>query len=118
MCVPRPAVSCLAAVLCAAPGDGADGVDMQGDVARSRKVLVFCGTVDSCRSVEHQCREQDVPTVCYHGDMPKPARSEAMQVFTGRQEGCIGQQYIKGVRSATAAVLEDSGTLQYICCLN
>eukprot|EP00775_Hariotina_reticulata_P013702 gene13702-13824_t len=54
---------------------------LQGDVRKQRKVLVFCGSVDSCRAVEHHCQDQDLPTVCYHGDMPIAARKESMAAF-------------------------------------
>lgn len=29
---------------------------VQGDAARGRRVLVFCGTVDSCRALDHYCQ--------------------------------------------------------------
>lgn len=48
-----------------------------------RKVLVFCGSVGSCRAVEHFCQDRDLPTVCYHGDMPIAARKESMAAFAG-----------------------------------
>lgn len=57
---------------------------LQSDVAKGRKVLVFCNSMDSCRAVEHTCRERDMPTVCYHGDMPIQARKDAMVQFAGR----------------------------------
>lgn len=56
---------------------------MQGEASRNRRVLVFCNTVDSCRAVEHHCRERGLPTVCYHGTMPIPARKEAFNEFLG-----------------------------------
>jgi len=58
---------------------------VQGDVRKRRKVLVFCGSVDSCRAVEHHCQEQDLPTVCYHGDMPIASRKESMAAFAGEE---------------------------------
>jgi superfamily II DNA/RNA helicase len=56
---------------------------LQSDVAKGRKVLVFCNSMDSCRAVEHTVRERDMPTVCYHGDMPISARKESMAQFAG-----------------------------------
>ena len=53
------------------------------DAKQQRKVLVFCNTVDSCRALEHHCREGGTPTVCYHGDMPVHLRQEAMRKFAG-----------------------------------
>lgn len=44
------------------------------DSRRSQKVLVFCNTVDSCRAVEHFAREEGLPCVCYHGEMPQEER--------------------------------------------
>jgi superfamily II DNA/RNA helicase len=60
---------------------------LQADLAKKRKVLVFCGSMDSCRAVEHSCADRDLPTVCYHGDMPIAARKESMALFAG---ACAG----------------------------
>lgn len=69
---------------------------LQSDVAKGRKVVVFCNSMNSCRAVEHTVRERDMPTVCYHGDMPISARKEAMAQFagTGGRSGWLarGQQ--------------------------
>jgi hypothetical protein len=56
---------------------------LEGEAKRKRRVLVFCNTMDSCRAVEHRCRERELPTVCYHGDMPPLLRKEAMHNFAG-----------------------------------
>ncbi|WIA29127.1 hypothetical protein OEZ86_011638 [Tetradesmus obliquus] len=56
---------------------------LQADLAKRRKVLVFCGSLDSCRAVEHTCADRDLPVVCYHGDMPIAARKESMALFAG-----------------------------------
>lgn len=56
---------------------------LEVEVRKNKKVLVFCNTMDSCRAVEHRCREQDIATVCYHGDMPLPQRKEAINMFAG-----------------------------------
>ncbi|KAF8072921.1 DEAD-box ATP-dependent RNA helicase 39 [Scenedesmus sp. PABB004] len=56
---------------------------LAGDAARRRKVLVFCGSVDSVRAVEHCLSERGLPVVCYHGDMPLAARKDAMAAFAG-----------------------------------
>lgn len=34
---------------------------MQGDAAKGRRVLAFCGTVDSCRALDHYCRVRALP---------------------------------------------------------
>jgi hypothetical protein len=62
---------------------------LQADVAKQRKVLVFCGSLDSCRAVEHSCADRDLPTVCYHGDMPIAARKESMALFAGASGGGV-----------------------------
>lgn len=59
---------------------------LQSDVVKGRKVLVFCNSMDSCRAVEHTVRERDMPTVCYHGEMPIAARKEAMAQFAGEDQ--------------------------------
>jgi superfamily II DNA/RNA helicase len=64
---------------------------LQADVAKRRKVLVFCGSLDSCRAVEHSCADRDLPTVCYHGDMPIAARKESMALFAGAWEVYVCQ---------------------------
>lgn len=58
---------------------------LQTDLRKQRKVLVFCGSVDSCRAVEHRCQDAGLPTVCYHGDMPIQARKESMAAFAGQR---------------------------------
>ncbi len=52
-------------------------------LARNKKLLVFCNSVDSSRAVEHFCREQGMPTVCYNGEMTVTARQDAMVQFSG-----------------------------------
>ena len=44
--------------------------------AAGGRVMVFCNTQDSCRAVELFLKEEGVPTVCYHGDMPRESRKE------------------------------------------
>lgn len=56
---------------------------LPSEAAAGRRVLVFCGSVGSCRAVEHACVARDLPSVCYHGDMPIPLRKEAMARFAG-----------------------------------
>ena len=60
------------------------------DVAKGRRVMVFCNTLDSCRATEHYLREKDIHTCCYHGDIPLNGRREAIQEFTG-DTGMDGQ---------------------------
>lgn len=69
---------------------------LQSDVNKGRKTLVFCSSMDSCRAVEHTVRERDIPTVCYHGDMPIPLRKDAMARFAGEQ-GCRANYGAVGV---------------------
>jgi superfamily II DNA/RNA helicase len=67
---------------------GRDKLDMLvevlgADARRGQKVLVFCNGIDSCRAVEHTCRERGLKTTCYHGDMPVLMRAESMKLFAG-----------------------------------
>lgn len=62
---------------------------MGPDLARGSKALVFCNTVDSSRAVEHYCREQRMPTVCYNGEMSVSARQEAMEAFAAGARGAL-----------------------------
>eukprot|EP00983_Pelagomonas_calceolata_P125867 1161247-Pelagomonas_calceolata.AAC.1 len=52
-------------------------------LARGKKLLVFCNSVDSSRAVEYFCREQGMPAVCYNGEMTVAARQESMERFSG-----------------------------------
>jgi len=54
---------------------------VEGEVARGRRVMVFCNTLDSCRAVDHHLRERGAPTVCYHGDVPLEERKNAIKEF-------------------------------------
>lgn len=56
---------------------------LEVDARRQLKVLVFCNTMDSCRAVEHHCRENNIPCVCYHGEMPGQERQRSIQAFAG-----------------------------------
>lgn len=53
-----------------------------GIISQGKRGLVFCNTLDSCRSVDHQLKENDIPTVCYHGDVPLDGRREAIRIFS------------------------------------
>ena len=69
------------------------GVSVQvlgADVAKGRRVMVFCNTLNSCRATEHYLREKEIHTCCYHGDIPLDGRREAIQEFTG-DTGMNGQ---------------------------
>ena len=63
---------------------------LHADVAKSRRVMVFCNTLDSCRATEHYLREKEVHTLCYHGDVPLDGRRQAIQEFTS-EPGLDGQ---------------------------
>ncbi|GMH34347.1 hypothetical protein BSKO_02181 [Bryopsis sp. KO-2023] len=56
---------------------------LETDVRNSKRVMVFCNTMDSCRAVEHTLAELGVQTLCYHGDMPIDARKETIHKFSG-----------------------------------
>jgi len=45
------------------------------------RVMVFCNTQGSCRAVDHYLGESGVRRVCYHGEMPREARTEALEGF-------------------------------------
>jgi len=67
---------------------GRDRLDLLSEVmspylARGKKLLVFCNSVDSSRAVEYFCREQGMPAVCYNGEMTVAARQESMERFSG-----------------------------------
>lgn len=56
---------------------------LAGDQAKGRRTMVFCNTLDSCRAAEHFLVEQDLATVCYHGDIPLDQRKTALHRFAG-----------------------------------
>lgn len=35
---------------------------VEGEQRRSKRIMVFCNTLDSCRAVEHHLRERGTPT--------------------------------------------------------
>jgi superfamily II DNA/RNA helicase len=49
---------------------------------RSKRVMVFCNSIASCRAVDYFLAENDVPTVCFHGDMPIASRKTTIASFT------------------------------------
>lgn len=51
--------------------------------ARGQHTMVFCNSIQACRAVDHFLAEAGVATVCFHGDMPIPARKDAIRAFTG-----------------------------------
>ena len=57
------------------------GQAIDGDVKRGKQTMIFCNTVQSCRAVEHSLSEHDIPSLSYHGDMPKEARSDSFAEF-------------------------------------
>ena len=59
----------------------------EGEVRKRQRTMIFCSSVDSCRAVEHALRERGLPTLCYHGDVPLDERGQAMQRFSGAEEG-------------------------------
>ena len=54
--------------------------EARGD--KSKRTMVFCNTVPSCRAVEHALSEAGLTTVSYHGDMTPEARVESLGAFT------------------------------------
>eukprot|EP00241_Pyramimonas_parkeae_P001717 CAMPEP_0114244080 /NCGR_PEP_ID=MMETSP0058-20121206/11141_1 /TAXON_ID=36894 /ORGANISM="Pyramimonas parkeae, CCMP726" /LENGTH=500 /DNA_ID=CAMNT_0001356981 /DNA_START=420 /DNA_END=1923 /DNA_ORIENTATION=- len=54
---------------------------IERDVRRQQQLMIFCNTVQSCRAVEHSLAENDIPTLCYHGDMPQEQRAENFKAF-------------------------------------
>jgi superfamily II DNA/RNA helicase len=51
-------------------------VDLLKEHKKEDKVIVFCNTIDSCRSTEHFLREKGFTTSCYHGDIPPLERKQ------------------------------------------
>lgn len=48
-----------------------------------KRCMVFCNSISSCRAVDYHLSEGGVSTVCFHGDIPIPARKTAIERFTG-----------------------------------
>ena len=53
--------------------------------------MVFGNTQAAVRAAEHHLRERGIPTVCYHGEMPRDARREAIEAFAGAHAQGQGQ---------------------------
>lgn len=69
---------------------------------RGQHTMAFCNSIQACRAVDHYLTEAGISTVCFHGEMPIPARKQAIQAFTGVDPGKAG-----GVsRGASAAAAE------------
>jgi superfamily II DNA/RNA helicase len=49
---------------------------------QKKRVMVFCNSIPSCRAVDYFLSENNLPTVCFHGEMPIPARKTAISTFT------------------------------------
>jgi len=77
-----------------------------GDARRGRRVLVFCGSVGSCRAVEHYVSERGLASVCYHGDMPVPERGAALEAFAP-SSGEAGARAAAGVGGAAGGAPGD-----------
>lgn len=45
--------------------------------------MVFCNTINSCRAIEHECREKGLDTICYHGEVPRKGRRNVIEEFSG-----------------------------------
>eukprot|EP00879_Flechtneria_rotunda_P025367 GHRR01026952.1.p1 GENE.GHRR01026952.1~~GHRR01026952.1.p1 ORF type:complete len:415 (+),score=141.71 GHRR01026952.1:145-1389(+) len=88
---------------------------LQSDVRKRHKVLVFCKSVDSCRAVEHFCQDRDLPTVCYHGDMPIAARKESMAAFAGAAaESDVNAPSIMVATDLAARGLDFPGSIDHV----
>ena len=57
-----------------------------------RRLMVFCNSVQSCRAVDHHLVEAGFSTVCFHGDVPAPARKTAIAQFTDAAVASSAQQ--------------------------
>ncbi|GIL63481.1 hypothetical protein Vafri_17533 [Volvox africanus] len=84
------------------------------DSRRAQKVLVFCNTVDSCRAVEHFAREEGLPCVCYHGEMPPEERQESMATFAAASISPGGHQPIMIATDLAARGLDFPGTVDHV----
>lgn len=58
--------------------------------ARGQHTMAFCNSIQACRAVDHYLSEAGIATVCFHGEMPIPARKLAIQAFTGVDPGKAG----------------------------
>ncbi|EFJ43504.1 hypothetical protein VOLCADRAFT_121417 [Volvox carteri f. nagariensis] len=84
------------------------------DNRRAQKVLVFCNTVDSCRAVEHFAREEGLPCVCYHGEMPSEERQESMATFAAAVAGGGARLPIMIATDLAARGLDFPGTVDHV----
>lgn len=57
------------------------GSQQQHDTDGTKRTMVFCNTVPSCRAVEHALSEAGLVTVSYHGDMTPEARIDSLEAF-------------------------------------
>lgn len=47
---------------------------LEPNLAKGRRVMVFCNTLGSCRAVDHFLQERGTNSVNYHGAVPAEER--------------------------------------------
>ena len=68
--------------------------DVLEEASRSRKTIIFCNTIASCRAVDFAVREEEVrygdhKVLCYHGDMNSRDREASLLEFRGADTGIL-----------------------------
>lgn len=51
---------------------------------KRQKTMIFCNTLNSCRCIEHSLQESGLPTLCYHGEIPKTDRKSIIDQFSSQ----------------------------------
>lgn len=54
---------------------------LEPNLAKGKRVMVFCNTLGSCRAVDHFLSERGTTSVNYHGAVPADERVENLQKF-------------------------------------
>jgi superfamily II DNA/RNA helicase len=62
---------------------------LEPNLAKGRRVMVFCNTLGSCRAVDHFLSERGTTSVNYHGAVPADERVENLQKFKDADEDSV-----------------------------
>lgn len=57
--------------------------------SKSKRIIVFCNNVDSCRAVDHLLNENSVPTACLHGEILPKVNKRVTSYFSSRLPSCL-----------------------------
>lgn len=60
-------------------------IDAVSSDSKSKLIMIFCNTANSCRAVEYALREANIVALSYHGELNSIQRSQNLQLF--RQAG-------------------------------